>query len=332
MERWEAELGMHPRTLNLAAFFGEDFWFQVVPVHQGLYPPFEVQVLEETAEHITYRDERGIVMRQRRDRGSIPGFIEHPVKTRDDWERLKAERLDPDHPGRYQVNWDAFNSYLVKTGAAAQVGNYPHGVFGTARDLMGAEGLLLALYDQPDLVHDIMDTMTNLWIRIFERVVERVPVGCLHMWEDMSGRQGSLISPEMVRRFMMPNYRRLKEFADSTKVPLMSVDSDGDVSQLVPIMMEAGVNFFWPFEVQAGCDVEEYRCRYPRLAIMGGLDKRALAQGREEINRELERAKRMLLQGGFVASLDHCAPPDVPWENYRYFMTRYRELAYGLGT
>ena len=109
-------------------------------------------------------------------------------------------------------------------------------------------------------------------------------------------------------------------------IPLISVDSDGDVSQLVPVMMENGVNVIWPFEVQAGCDIEEYRRQYPRLGIIGGLDKRALAQDRAAIDHELARAERMLQHGGYVAGLDHMVPPDVPWENYKYYMERLREL------
>ena len=128
----------------------------------------------------------------------------------------------------------------------------------------------------------------------------------------MAGRQGSLISPRMVRDFMMPNYRKIKEFADSKGIPLISVDSDGDVSELVPIMMENGINFYWPFEVQAGCDIEEYRRKCPRLGIYGGLDKRALAQDREAIDYELARAERMLKHGGYVSGPDHGVPPDVP--------------------
>ena len=208
----------------------------------------------------------------------------------------------------------------------AQLGYFPYGVFGTPRDLMGAEEILVAFSDQPHLVHDMMDTLTDFWIRIYGRVTEHVKVACIHLWEDMAGRQGSLISPQMVRQFMMPNYRKIKDFADAKNIPLLSVDSDGDVSELVPIMMENGLNSIWPFEVQAGCDIEEYRRKYPRLGITGGLGKRALAQGKEAIDRELARAERMFPYGGYIASPSHLIPPDVPWANYKYYLERLREL------
>ena len=324
LERWQREVGL--KKLSIEAYFNLDRGFIYVPVPLGMFPSFKHEVLEEEGEFYIVRDERGILMHQRRDLGSIPAFIEHPVKGWDDWEKIKDERLDPDHPGRYQIDWSAFNGYLEATESVARLGYFPYGVFGTARDLMGAEELLIAFIEQPDLVHDIMDYLTGMWIRIYDRVTEHLEVACVHLWEDMSGKQGSLISPRMVRDFMMPNYRRIKEFADSKGIPLVSVDSDGNVSELVPVMMENGINFFWPFEVQAGCDVEEYRQKYPQLAIYGGIDKRALATGRKDIDHELERAERMFKLGGYIPAPDHLVPPDVPWENFKYYMEKLRSL------
>ena len=280
-----------------------------MPVRLGMVPAFEREVVEEQPQFYIERDERGILMRQRRDRASMPGFIEHPVKDWDDWEQIKKERFDPDSPERYHTDWDAFNGYLESTGAVANLGMVPYGVFGTPRDLMGAEEVLVAFIPQPDLVHDMMDHLTNCWIRIYDRVTQHVEVACIHMWEDMSGRKGSLISPQMIRDFMAPNYRKISEFADSKGIPLFSVDTDGNVDELLPPMTEAGVNMMFPFEVQAGCDIEEYRRQYPRLGIMGGLDKRALAQDREAIDRELALAERMHRQGAYVAMPDHAVPP-----------------------
>ena len=323
-ERWKRESGV--RTLNLNAYFNIDSGFEYVPVPLGMVPPFERKVVAEESEFYVERDERGILMRQRRDKGSMPQWLEHPVKGWEDWERIKRERLDPDHPSRYHTDLEAFEGYLKSTGSLARLGYGFNGVFGTPRDLMGAEPLFVAFIDQPELVHDMMDYLTDFWIRIYDRVTERLKVDSIHLWEDMAGRQGSLISPKMVCDFMMPNYRKIREFADSKGIPLMSVDCDGDVSELVPIMIENGVNLFWPFEVQAGCDIEEYRRKYPRLGIMGGLDKRALARDREAIECELARAERMLRQGGYVAGPDHLVPPDVSWDNYKYFMERLREI------
>lgn len=60
-----------------------------------------------------------------------------------------------------------------------------------------------------------------------------------------------------------------------------------------------------------------------------GIDKRALAQGPEAIDAELERVRPLIEEGGYVPGLDHSMPPDVPLANYVYFMNALRQVVGG---
>lgn len=321
--RWREESG--DPNLDLNSYFKTDKGFLHAGAFEGIFPQYETVVLEEDEKYIVFRDGRGIVARHRKGGESMPEFLEYPVKCRDDWERLKKERLNPDQPERFNVDWKRL-AQRREEGYAIQVGTYPYGVFGTPRDLMGAEELLCSFITDPELVKDMMDYLADFWIRIWERVSEHIQIDHIHIWEDMSGKQGSLISPTMIEEFMMPNYRKIKEFADSKNIPVVSVDTDGNCDELIPIMKKNGVNMMFPFEVQAGCDIEKYRELYPDFAIMGGLDKRALAKGKDEIDKELAKAERMFKYNGYVAGPDHLIPPDVSWENYKYFMESLRDI------
>ena len=76
------------------------------------------------------------------------------------------------------------------------LGYYPDvGVFGRVRWLLGDEDGLAAFYTMPDLAHDIMEHVTSLYLTVFEKVAQEVRVDVVHIWEDMCGRQGPLISP-----------------------------------------------------------------------------------------------------------------------------------------
>jgi uroporphyrinogen decarboxylase len=324
LERWRAETGRG--DLDPAAELGFERSFITPALHAGLFPWFTPEVLDQDDRFVIHRDERGIVMRNRRDGGSMPEFLRHPVASAEDWLTLKAERLDPTSAGRIPQDWDAFRSHIEKTGEAVQVGWFPYGVFGTPRDLMGVEALLYAMHDEPDLVRDMMEHLTDLWIALWSRVADEVRIDHIHIWEDMSGRDGPLISPAMVRRFMMPCYDRIAAFARDRGVRIVSVDTDGDCSLLVPIFMEHGINMMFPFEVQAGNDIEDYRRRYPSLGIMGGLDKRALACGPAEVDREIELAQRMVARGRYIPGFDHLIPPDVPWDTFRYAAEKMRAV------
>lgn len=324
LERWRKETGRP--DLDPARELQYDLSFALPAIEHGPWPHFASEILEEDERFVISRDFRGIVMRNRRDGHSMPEFIRHPVQTREDWEQLRAERFRVDDRTRVLENWPAFRDRLARTGEAVQVGWFPWGVFGTVRDLMGAEGLLYGFSEQPDLIADIMQHLTSVWIALWMRVAAEVRIDHIHIWEDMAGRQGSLISPGMMERFMMPCYDRIAAFAREAGARIVSVDSDGDVRHLVPVMMRHGINMMFPFEVQAGCDVLRYREQYPTLGIMGGLDKRALARGRGAVDGEVERAAKMCRSGRYIPAFDHLIPPDVPWSNFAYAAERIREV------
>lgn len=328
LERWKTESG-NP-DLDVARDLGYESSFALPSLESGPFPHFACEVLENTGDTVVSRDWRGITMRTYRGAQSMPEYLDYPVKGPADWEKLKEERYRLDTASleqRVTQDWESFRSYLQRSGTAVQVGVFPWGIFGTARDLMGVEELLVAFYTEPGMVKDIMHHLTSLWIALWDRVAAKVKIDHIHIWEDMSGRQGSLISPAMIEEFMMPCYDRIAVFARAHGIPLISVDSDGDCRELVPVMMRHGVKVFFPFEVQAGCDIREYRKRHPELGIMGGLDKRALAGTRADVDAEVEKAAWMIRNGGrYIPGFDHLIPPDAKWENFKYAAERLRQV------
>jgi len=209
-----------------------------------------------------------------------------------------------------------------------QLGSFPDvGIYGSLRWLLGDEECLIAFRLDPELVHDIMEHMTALYLTLFEQVASAgIRVDVVHIWEDMCGKQGPLISPKDWRDFMGPCYKRIREFCDRNNIPILSVDTDGQPDLIVPPMMEAGVNFLFPMEVAAGCDVNIYREKYPNLAMMGGIDKRVLAKDPEAIDRELERVRPAMEKGRYIPELDHCIPNNISWQNYSYFAKRLGQM------
>jgi hypothetical protein len=109
------------------------------------------------------------------DGSSIPRYIDYPVKNRDDWKRLK-KRLDPRDPARFPGDWRLWAAKNRNRDTAFQLGFFPYGLFGTLRDMMGAERLLVSFYDEPELIHDMMTTLTDLWLEVYKEVVRDIRV------------------------------------------------------------------------------------------------------------------------------------------------------------
>jgi uroporphyrinogen decarboxylase len=240
---------------------------------------------------------------------------------------MKDERLRLDKiRDRFPENWERLVSEYRNRDYPLAVGGYPIGFFGLPAHLMGYENLFYIYYDRPGLIKDMLDTFTTLWLAIWEEMISDVSVDVVHIFEDVSSTRGSLISPAMIREFMIPYYRRVTDFFKARGVEIILVDTDGDCSEIVPLFIEGGATGMYPMEASTGLDVPAIRRDFPKLQMMGGIPKRELARGRERIDEILRPVEALLKHGGYVPFCDHSVPPEVTWENFRYYRERLNAL------
>ena len=87
-----------------------------------------------------------------------------------------------------------------------------------------------------------------------------------------------------------------------------------------------GVDGHYPLEINSHAYPEEIRKRHPRFALIGGINKLALAEDRGAIDKELSKLPPLIEQGGYIPGLDHRCQPGVPMANYQYYIEKKREL------
>ncbi len=292
-----------------------------------IVPTYESRLIAEDEHTVTLINEGGQKLRVFKDNPEkMPTYLDHPVKDRASWKEYK-KRLDPDTPERWPSDW---NAYVQKMNSKDTPTVLPiGGFFGLLREWMGLERMLYMFHDDPNLIEDMMDQICYLETESIKRVVKDLRVDCARFWEDMAFKTGPLISPDMVRKFMMPRYRKVIDALHSGNVDVIKVDSDGNVNELIPLWLECGINFHWPLECAAGNDAVALRKQYGKdIILAGNIDKRALLKGKDAIREEVMSKVPFLLEsGGYFPSIDHLVPPDVTLENYRYFINTLREVA-----
>jgi len=308
-------------------YFEMDKMQTIVCAEQLFYPQFEPKILKEDERYIDYMDLDGCIRRFSKSEQVLPAGLEWPIKDWGTWEQIKEERMSLKNiKDRLPDNWgDLVKEYNNRDYPLA-VGGYPNGIFGTLTHLIGYENLFLFYYDHPDLIKDILDRLTDIWIALWEEIISYVDIDLCNIWEDISSGKGSMVSPKIVKEFMSPYYKKISDFLKSKKIDIFLVDTDGDCNELVPIFIEAGVTGMYPMEVSAGMNVIELRKKYPDFFIMGGIPKFEISHGKEKINEILEPVKWLLKQGGFIPYGDHLIPPEISWTNFKYYREKLNYL------
>ena len=322
IERWKRE-GYDPQSFEPAAIADNRNW-----IGDWFFPrpPFAHKVIFEDERHVDYVNHEGILMREMKGHpdSSMPQFIKFPVENRQEFRKFWSERMQPDLTLRVGPDWkEKLERLRVEPLPLGLLADRWGGFFGPLRNLVGVEKLCTLFYDDPAFVEEMMDANADFIIAIMAQVLDATGVDVFVFWEDMAYKSAPLLSPGMARRYMLPRYRKVVDFLFGRGVKYIGLDSDGQIDPLIPVWLDAGLNFLYPFEVQAGMDVLAVRKKYGKnLRIWGGIDKRCLAQSKWAIDNELERVKPLIREGGFIPHTDHSCPPDIPFNNFCYFMEK----------
>jgi len=322
-----------PEEINDNAAAERYFGFSArseVPVILGLYPEFERKVIEETEKYQIIMDTDGVKKKVFKDGTStIPHFLEFPLKGRREWEEIFKPRLDAKLKIRYPENrkdWEEVKARYNDPNWDRPVGISIGSLFGWLRNWAGFEGIAMMCYDDPDLVQEMVSHLADLTCSVIKRSAKEIRIDYGAGWEDMCFRQGPIISPKMVRKFLTPNYKRITDILRENGCDIIYTDCDGNINEMIDPWLEGGVNGIFPVEVAAGSDPIAIRKKYKdKVVILGGVDKRALIAGKEAIKAEIKRIKPYVLEGGWIPHVDHRCPPDVTFENYLYYLDVKRE-------
>jgi hypothetical protein len=246
------------------------------------------------------------------------------VSNMDDYLRLRP-KLFPDH-GAAIASMRAWAGQQ-RRGAAVVWATF-EGFFWFPRTLMGFEKLMYAFGDQPELLHQINSDLLQFNFRLFEDLRRECVPTFMTIAEDMSYNHGPMISKRTFDEFVAPYYRQLiPRLLELDILPF--VDTDGDVTMLVPWLNEVGVAGVLPLERQAGVDGLKLRQQFPRLLMVGHFDKMTMNCGEAAMRAEFERLGPLMKSGGFIPSVDHQTPPGVSLEQYRVYLRLLQQYTAG---
>lgn len=350
---WRKQGLSEEQQANWARFTGDEGFVGLGKFDCGPLPRFEETVLEERGNVRTWVDHWG-VKRMDAIRQPTPGFatrryLEFPVKTPADFERIKA-RFDPHTPERTipqmgdnerpSLNPDGYRVYQPSVCWKERIhacnnSEYPvsltiPGLWWTARDWTGFEALCLMCVEQPQLVHEMMEYWAWFIMELYDEPLKAIAVDMVMLNEDMAFKTHAMISPQMMREYMLPRYRKLYRLFKERGVRCVMMDSDGHIGQILEVFFPECIDGIAPVEIAANNDPEVYLRRYPKLFLMGGIDKRELTLSKAEVRREVVRRYRVARETvRYIPTVDHGVPPDVPLRNYLYMVELIKGFANG---
>jgi uroporphyrinogen decarboxylase len=281
--------------------------------------------IEEMPGYSYFHDEWGIGWRMPLSGGYYYDMFDFPLIDLSSAEEVQRVNWpDPLEPSRFAGLAEETRRVHEKEGRAVVLGGLCAGILEMAAFMMGYEAFYPALLLNPKTIAALFDKVLELKIAYWEKALaicgQHVDVVCEA--DDLAGQNGLLISPKTYRDLVKPRHTELFRFIKQQASVKIWFHSCGAVRELIPDLIEAGVDILNPIQVNAArMDTRELKRDFGKDLVFwgGGVDTQFVLphgtpqQVRDEVHRRLDD---LMPGGGFVFATVHNTQADVPAENF----------------
>jgi uroporphyrinogen decarboxylase len=329
LKKW-ASLEKYPidavgSPIESSLHFGHDMYaasgsFDVLPLRNV------EEVLEETSEWVIKRNGAGASLKWWKNKSGTPEHIDFRMTNRTIWERDYRPHLTDVDRTRVDCKEAAKRLQIARDNNLwAWYGHLF--VWENMRQSMGDFCLYESLLLDPDWIHDYCRVYTDFFKAHYKVLFEEagLPDG-IWVFEDLGYKNGTFCAPDVLKRLIFPYYKELVDFFHCYKLPVI-LHSCGNISEILPLIVDAGFDALNPMEVKAGCDIMAFAQKYgDKLAFIGGFDVRIMESNdidyiRTHLSEFFQKIKH--LTNGYIFGSDHSISPAINYETYKFIMDIY---------
>ncbi len=208
-------------------------------------------------------------------------------------------------------------------------------LFEWSQFLFGMENLYYYLAAEKRKLARFLDRLTEVHLEFLSRLLPKIRgwVQILVVGDDLGMQSGPQLSPETYRELFLPRHKRIYRYAKEQSGAHIFLHCCGGVYQLIPDLIEAGVEILNPVQTSARyMEPERLKREFGRELTFwgGGCDTQGVlahgtpAQVREDVRRRLEV---FAPGGGYVWNQVHNVMADIPPAN----LVAMLEAAYEFG-
>ena len=238
------------------------------------------------------------------------GVIDTPIISKPNIKLWREPKLDE---GRLRAE---FQSVIDNAGDCFTLAGIGFSMFERSWSLCGMENILMYMIDEPDFLHELLDTICEYNLKIID-IANEYPFDGFYFGDDWGQQRGLIMGPKCWREYIRPRVSCMYEHAHKNGKYVIQ-HSCGDIHELFPDLIEIGLNCYQTFQPEI-YDIEKVKSEFGKdLTFWGGISTQQLLPNAsaEEVRQETARIMKIMGKGGgYIAAPTHAVPNDVPPEN-----------------
>ncbi len=201
------------------------------------------------------------------------------------------------------------------------IGGFWAGILGDSYRMLGFQNFLLNMLSKPLLIKTIVDRITDFYLELNDSIFNEMK-GKIDIWffgNDFGSQEGLLFSKTMFSDYFAQNIKRLTDLAHGYGLKVM-MHSCGAISEIIPLLMELGVDILDPIQIQAqGMEPETLTNRFgAHLVFHGGIDTQHTLpfENPEKIKTHVRQSIQILGKcNGYIFAPSQILQMDIPLQN-----------------
>ena len=320
IKRWERE-GM-PKGMDWRDYFGVD---KLETIGIDITPRYPVKIIEETDKYVISTTAWGATQKRLKDMDATAEVLDFKVVDAEAWADAKAKMTLEDD----RIPWKRLEENYAKWRAE---GRWISACFWFGFDvahsrMMGTDTMLITLLDEPELAQDIFDT----YLRCSEVLFERIWNAGYHFdevyWPDDMGYKGTaFFSSDTYKEVLQPYHTRAVKWAHDHGIPAR-LHSCGDITWLLPDIIDTGIDALNPLEVKSGLDAFEVKKKFgDKIVLHGGMNAQLWSDTDAAVAEIREKLPCLMENGRYFFASDHTIPNNVSLETMKRIVEEAKRL------
>ena len=186
----------------------------------------------------------------------------------------------------------------------------------------GMQTCLMNMVMDPEMVHYVDDHIVDFYLKAMKIFLEATKgkVHAMLIGDDVGSQRGLMISPALIKEFVIPGAKKLIDLAHSYGVKII-YHSCGSIVDAIPLLIEAGVDAIHPIQaLAAGMDPQNLKNKFGgQISFCGGVDTQELLPNGtpEQVEAKVKELRTIFPTGLIISPSHEGLQADVPPRNVK---------------
>ena len=184
--------------------------------------------------------------------------------------------------------------------------------------VVGREALLVMMAEEANKAANLFADSAEFTLNMCQLLLDKgYRFDGAWLWGDLGYKKGLIFSTDYYNSFLFDLHKEFCDFFTKNGMPVI-FHSDGNIRELIPHLIEAGIRAIEPLESDTDMDLAELKKEYGKdIVLFGGIDETSFNDAKKTEKEIKSKFKYLMKGGGYIYHADSPIIGDISFDKYK---------------